>query len=91
MASSFPADGQARPRRGAWKQAGAAAIVLPSLFEEEIDQEDSGPVYALEHGSEGFAEALDYFPDSRQLPNTARGYLELLEAKKSRRCPSSPA
>ena len=44
--------------------AGAAAIVLPSLFEEEIVHEEVSLNLALEAGSEHFAEALNYFPRS---------------------------
>jgi dihydroorotate dehydrogenase (fumarate) len=42
--------------------AGAGAIVLPSLFEEEIVHEEVELNFALEAGAEHFAEALDYFP-----------------------------
>ncbi len=44
--------------------AGASAVVLPSLFEEEIVHEEVELNLALEAGSEQFAEALDYFPDA---------------------------
>ena len=44
--------------------AGASAIVLPSLFEEEMVHEEVELNLALEAGSEQFAEALDYFPDA---------------------------
>ncbi len=42
--------------------AGAAAIVLPSLFEEEIVHEEIELNRSLEVGADQFAEALDYFP-----------------------------
>ncbi|HEX4982120.1 MAG TPA: dihydroorotate dehydrogenase-like protein [Ilumatobacteraceae bacterium] len=42
--------------------AGASAIVLPSLFEEEIIQEEVQLIAAVEAGTNRFAEALDYFP-----------------------------
>lgn len=44
--------------------AGASAIVLPSLFEEEIVHEEVALNLALEAGSEHFAEALGYFPNA---------------------------
>jgi len=44
--------------------AGASAVVLPSLFEEEVVHEEVELNRALEAGSEHFAEALDYFPDT---------------------------
>ena len=59
-----------RPRRTTasrrWPRASRApasgAIVLPSLFEEEILAEEIGLDRSLEQGTEQFAEALDYFP-----------------------------
>lgn len=43
--------------------AGAAAIVLPSLFEEEIEQEAFAALSAAEQGADQFGEALSYLPD----------------------------
>ncbi len=59
--------------------AGAGALVLPSLFEEEIVAEEVGLSFALEAGSERFAEALDYFPDVTNFSSAADRYLQLLE------------
>ena len=49
------------------------AIVLPSLFEEEVLAEEIELDRALEQGTEHFAEALDYFPavDRSSAPPTA--------------------
>ena len=58
--------------------AGVGALVLPSLFEEEIVAEEVGLSFALEAGSEHFAEALDYFPAVTNFTSTADRYLELL-------------
>ena len=44
------------------ERAGVGAIVLPSLFEEEVLAEEVGLAASLEQGAEVFAEALDYFP-----------------------------
>ena len=44
------------------ERAGVGAIVLPSLFEEEILAEEIGLTGSLEQGAGIFAEALDYFP-----------------------------
>ena len=44
------------------ERAGVGAIVLPSLFEEEILAEEIELNRSLEQGTEQFAEALDYFP-----------------------------
>ncbi len=57
---------------------GAAAIVLFSLFEEQIRQERAALDRLTSAGTESFGEALDYFPtveDSRIGPGP---YLELL-------------
>jgi dihydroorotate dehydrogenase (fumarate) len=43
-------------------EAGAAAITLHSLFEEQIDLEAEALAHFLERGTEQFAEALTYFP-----------------------------
>ncbi|HEX5691980.1 MAG TPA: dihydroorotate dehydrogenase-like protein [Roseiflexaceae bacterium] len=44
-------------------EAGAAAIVMYSLFEEQITHESHALDHFLERGSHSYAEALDYFPD----------------------------
>jgi len=44
------------------EDAGAAAIVMRSLFEEQITHEQQGMVYHMEVHEESFAEALSYFP-----------------------------
>ena len=62
--------------------AGVGALVLPSLFEEEIVAEEVGLSFALEAGSEHFAEALDYFPAVTNFTSAADRYLELLEDTK---------
>jgi dihydroorotate dehydrogenase (fumarate) len=62
--------------------AGVGAIVLPSLFEEEIVAEEVGLTGALEAGSEQFAEALNYFPAVNQFTTGLDRYLELLEHTK---------
>ena len=63
--------------------AGAAAIVLPSLFEEEILHEQVELNRALEAGSEHFAEALDYFPRIEDFSDPAERYLLLVERCKA--------
>jgi dihydroorotate dehydrogenase (fumarate) len=57
------------------QEAGAAAIVLPSLFEEEVVSEELELSQALEQGAENFAEALDYFPAVDTFESTADRYL----------------
>lgn len=58
--------------------AGVGAIVLPSLFEEEILHEEIELNRALEAGSEHFAEALDYFPDIDELADAGDRYVATL-------------
>lgn len=45
------------------EDAGVGAVVLPSLFEEEVDSEALTLNERMEAGSGTFGEALDYFPD----------------------------
>ena len=42
---------------------GAGAVVLFSLFEEQIRKEEAGINGVMSETSYAFAEALDYFPD----------------------------
>lgn len=44
------------------EDAGAGAVVLPSLFEEQIESEARSLHHYMEHGSESFAEATSYLP-----------------------------
>lgn len=45
------------------EDSGAAAVVLESLFEEQITHESQELDHFLSHGAESFAEALSYFPE----------------------------
>jgi dihydroorotate dehydrogenase (fumarate) len=64
------------------EDAGAAAIVMFSLFEEQIRQENA----ALEHlsglGTDSFAEALSYFPATAEYEVGPDAYLELIRKAK---------
>ena len=51
------------------EDAGASAVVLYSLFEEQILQESHTLNEHLIQGTESFAEALNYFPESPQYKN----------------------
>ena len=46
------------------EDAGASAVVLYSLFEEEINQESHALDRYLSDGTESYAEALTYFPEA---------------------------
>ena len=63
--------------------AGAGAIVLPSLFEEEIIHEQVELTSVLEAGAEHFAEAIDYFPAIPDFPSAVDRYLANLEKTKA--------
>jgi dihydroorotate dehydrogenase (fumarate) len=47
----------------ALERAGAAAVVLPSLFEEEVEDESMRLHERLETGAQSFSEATDFFPE----------------------------
>jgi dihydroorotate dehydrogenase (fumarate) len=64
------------------EDAGAAAVVLPSLFEEQIEHEAMALHQALEAGSESFAEALSYFPELDDYRTGPETYLAHLAAAK---------
>lgn len=64
-------------------EAGAAALGLPSLFEEEILEEEIELNRSLEAGSDQFAEALDYFPAISSYAGTGDQYLDRLRRIKA--------
>ena len=64
------------------EEAGAAAIVLHSLFEEQIHLEGEDLDRVLNGSAESFPEALTYFPDMADYNLGPEGYLEhIREAK----------
>jgi dihydroorotate dehydrogenase (fumarate) len=66
----------------ALEDAGAAAVVLPSLFEEQLRLESLDLDRWLSHGAESFAEALGYFPDMGGYNLGSEGYLDLIRRAK---------
>ena len=60
----------------AMEDAGAAAIVLHSLFEEQIDVDSIQLDRYLTHSADSHAEALDYFPDLGRYQLGPDAYLE---------------
>lgn len=82
VASASPLNGELATARLV-EDAGASAIVMPSLFEEEILHEEIELNRALEAGSEHFAEALDYFPNVDSFATTSDRYLALIEGLKA--------
>lgn len=56
--------------------AGASAIVMHSLFEEQIGLEQEGTIRSIEAAEEGSAEAISYFPKSAEYRLGPEQYLE---------------
>jgi dihydroorotate dehydrogenase (fumarate) len=65
------------------EDAGAAAVVLHSLFEEQITQETHTLNEHLMQGVESFAEALSYFPDAPEYKSGPDVYLEHIRKAKT--------
>jgi len=59
--------------------AGVAAVVLPSLFEEELRRQAAQDAALAQAGTESFAESLSYFPDETDAEPGPRQYLSLVE------------
>lgn len=64
------------------EDAGAPAVVMFSLFEEEIYHEDSELEHYLSFGSDSFAEALSFFPDFHDFNEGPEEYLETIRKMK---------
>jgi dihydroorotate dehydrogenase (fumarate) len=65
-------------------EAGAPALVLPSLFEEQIDHDAMAVHYSLEMGADGFGEAPDgFFPELDDYNTGPEDYLELIRRAKA--------
>ncbi len=64
------------------EDAGAAAVVLHSLFEEQILIESQALDQGLSLGVESFAESLSYFPDMTAYNLGPEGYLEHIRKAK---------
>jgi dihydroorotate dehydrogenase (fumarate) len=65
------------------EDAGAAAVVLHSLFEEQITREQISSFLHSQAHSDSFAEALSYFPPPDQFPLGPEEYLEHIGRVKS--------
>jgi dihydroorotate dehydrogenase (fumarate) len=65
------------------EDAGASAIVLTSLFEEQLELESRALDEDLSRGTESFAESLDYLPDLSDYRMTHEVYLEYLRSAKA--------
>ncbi len=65
------------------EDAGAAAIVMHSLFEEQITREEQGFVHDIFVHEDSFAEALSYFPKPEEFAFGPDRYLEQLRRVKA--------
>jgi dihydroorotate dehydrogenase (fumarate) len=63
---------------------GAAAIVLHSLFEEQIEREQLALHWHVQQGSESYGEALSYLPEQAAAHGGADSYLRLIEQARRR-------
>jgi dihydroorotate dehydrogenase (fumarate) len=59
--------------------AGVSAVVLYSLFEEQLRREATENARLVDVGTESFAESLSYFPEAAEEEPGPRSYLSLLE------------
>jgi len=82
VASSGPLTARIDTLR-ALEQAGIAAVVLPSLFEEQVDHEDAQADRLAELGSFSNPEATSYFPDLADYESVADRYLRHVEEAKA--------
>jgi dihydroorotate dehydrogenase (fumarate) len=64
------------------EDAGAAAVVMYSLFEEQITAESYYLDYYLSHGTDSYAESLSYFPEMGRYNVGPDKYLELIRKAK---------
>lgn len=78
VASASPLSGTADGVRRL-ADAGVGAIVLPSLFEEQIRKQAAQNASWAEAGTESFAESLSYFPQAAADDPGPRQYLSLVE------------
>lgn len=65
------------------EDAGAAAIVMYSLFEEAVQAEDEGMTRFLQHQETGNAEADGFMPSRPDFPGELDRYLEQISALKA--------
>jgi dihydroorotate dehydrogenase (fumarate) len=64
------------------EDAGAAAVVMYSLFEEQIHFQSYYVDYHLSHGTNSYAESQSYFPEMRDYNVGPEEYLRLIHAAK---------
>lgn len=65
------------------EDSGASAVVMYSLFEEQLRRDRLELAQHLEHGTESFAEALTYFPEPDEFTLGPEEYLKHISAAKA--------
>jgi len=60
------------------QEAGVAAVVLPSLFEEQIEHEEMAAYNLMNYGAELSPEAHGFFPEMQNYPTGPDRYLKLI-------------
>ncbi len=65
------------------EDAGAAAVILPSLFEEQLRADRLELTERLEQGTESFAEATSYFPEPEEFKVGPETYLDHIAKAKA--------
>ena len=65
------------------ENAGASALVMYSLFEEQITKDSLALDHYMDQGTESYAEALSYFPDFGRYSIGAETYLEQIRRLKN--------
>ncbi|HRC37024.1 MAG TPA: dihydroorotate dehydrogenase-like protein [Rubrivivax sp.] len=64
------------------QDAGVAAVVLPSLFEEQIEHEEMATHNLMMYGAELSPEAHGFFPEMQNYPTGPDRYLKLIQEAK---------
>jgi dihydroorotate dehydrogenase (fumarate) len=81
VVAACPLTGQVESLRRV-ADAGAAAVVLPSLFEEQLEHDQMAIHRFYESGAESFPEALSYFPELDDYNTGPDPYLQLISGAK---------
>ena len=82
VASACPAT-ESVPNIRELEDAGIGAVVLPSLFEEQLEMESSALDEDLSRGADSFPESQTVLPDLQTYNLGPDGYLDLIDAAKA--------
>jgi dihydroorotate dehydrogenase (fumarate) len=81
VASAGPLTGNIAALRQ-MEDSGIAAVVMPSLFEEQIEHDDVQIDRLYRFQAESYAESLSYFPETENYSKGPQEYVDLLEEAK---------